>query len=79
MKTIITLSLTLFFAGTVFSQETQEARENSQIRTLVTLDACDSLPIPQTNESIARLYRFKNTRVIKELTFAAGQTGAKLA
>lgn len=79
MKTIYALSLTLLFAGTVFSQEAPVAQDNSQTRPLISRNACDSLSFPKENKAITRLYRFKNTRVLKELTFSAGRKGPKLA
>ena len=79
MKTIITISLTLLFAGTSFSQDATTASKTSNAQPNIVQVSCDSVVLPKTNESLARLYRFRNTRVIKELTFHSAKTAAKLA
>lgn len=83
MKTSTTLILILFF-GTIGlacegKSDKQEKIAEVVMTTEVEVTGDSMLPASVEDKSIARLYRFKNSRVIKELSFSTKKNKAKLA
>ncbi len=72
MKTLITIFF-IFFIG--FAAQAQDNNTDVTVETarkeIVTATAKEN--------SVARLYRFKNSRIKKELSFATKKNAAKLA
>ncbi len=72
MKAIVTLIFILLIGFAAQAQETTaEVKVETAKKEIVTETA--------TENSVARLYRFKNSRVKKELSFKTNRNTAKLA
>ncbi|QBA64599.1 hypothetical protein [Muriicola soli] len=72
MKAIVTLIFVLFIGLAAQAQEnTTEVKVETTTKEIVTETAKEN--------SVARLYRFKNSRVKKELSFKTTKNTAKLA
>ncbi|RRQ47508.1 hypothetical protein DZC72_17390 [Maribacter algicola] len=78
MKTIATIFF-IFLIGTAASA--QDRTENSKVQTIVMgIDTQTEKSIKmEGKQEVARLYRFKNSRVKKELSFATRATSPKMA
>ena len=72
MKAIVTLIFILLIGFAAQAQnKTTEVKVETAVKEIVT---------PTTKEnSVARLYRFKNSRIKKELSFKTSKNTAKLA
>ncbi|MGB5646800.1 hypothetical protein [Muriicola sp.] len=75
MKALFTLFLVLFFSAGVFAQkkEGHVKIENTQMDSLLDSRPADTVfsrkSKKDTPEKLARLYKFKNARIQKELAF----------
>jgi len=83
MKASTTLILILFF-GTIGLACEGKADKQEKIAEIVMgpeveVAGADILSASVEDKSIARLYRFRNSRVIKELSFSTKKNKAKLA
>ena len=85
MKAIFTLILVLFFGLTALAQNTTTNDTVEPIKMGIVLDSgiitiSDSKEIKITSEkSVARLYKFKNSRIKKALAFTTKKDKPKLA
>ena len=72
MKTIATIFFIFFISFAAQAQEyTAEVKVETAAKEIVTETT--------TEKSVARLYRFKNSRIKKELSFKTAKNTAKLA
>ena len=72
MKTLLTIIFIFFISFAAQAQEnTAEVKTETAKKEIVTETATDN--------SVARLYRFKNSRIKKELSFKTSKKTAKLA
>ena len=72
MKTLLTIIFIFFISFAAQAQEnTAEVKVETAKKEVVTETA--------TENSVARLYRFKNSRIKKELSFKTSKNTAKLA
>lgn len=84
MKAIVTLILILFFGSLAIAQDSTSAVQNfDDIKTFAQKELVQPVQsvdkVQPTADEMARLYRFKNSRVLKELTFVTKRNKAKLA
>lgn len=85
MKAIITITLVLLFGTVALANNTPADVKVESIKMDLVLDdgVADSITnrqiAPKKENEVARLYRFKNSRVKKALTFATKQNKAKLS
>ncbi|MEN1785716.1 MAG: hypothetical protein AAGF77_11325 [Bacteroidota bacterium] len=77
MKAIITLCTVLFFAITAMAQV--EKQEVKVVTTTVDVVLDITIEKMQTNTTIARVYRFKNSKIKKALSFTIKNQRAKMA
>lgn len=85
MKAILTLSLTLFFGAISFAQSVN-VEHKVVVSTIGLVQVEEGLKVNNLNQresndtnSIARLYRYKNSRVKKALFFTTKKDRPKLA
>ncbi len=78
MKAIFTIIAVVFFGTVAMAQENSKEVKVDTIATGVTLNIDVQKTIKKEGE-VARLYKFKNSRVKKELSFATKNNKAKLA
>ena len=72
MKTLLTIIFIFFISFAAQAQDnTAEVKTETAKKEIVTETA--------TENSVARLYRFKNSRIKKELSFKTSKNTAKLA
>jgi len=72
MKTLLTIIFIFFISFAAQAQDnTAEVKTETAKKEIVTETA--------TENSVARLYRFKNSRIKKELSFKTKRNAAKLA
>jgi len=72
MKTLLTIFFIFFISFAAQAQEnTAEVKVETAKKEIVTTTAKEN--------SVARLYRFKNSRIKKELSFKTAKNTAKLA
>jgi hypothetical protein len=80
LKVILTTSLVLFFCIGVLAQKTEQQPIVETVKaTLVLVKptvaiGADKQPVKDTAPMVARLYRFKNARILKELAFKTKNT-----
>ncbi|MEB8329656.1 hypothetical protein OO009_09830 [Flavobacteriaceae bacterium KMM 6897] len=82
MKTILTFFFILFIAIVAQAQETtNEVKVENVETTTVTSNTTTRFNevSTQNNNEVARLYKFKNARVLKALAFTTKRNTAKLA
>jgi len=85
MKAILTLIFVLFFGLTAFAQNTKTNDTVEPIKMGIVLDSgistiSDTKEVQiDTEKSVARLYKFKNSRVKKALAFTTKKDKPKLA
>ena len=85
MKTIVTLALILLTAGSTLAQNPNTNVKVDLIEMgIVMVDSLDSIEhkkdVTISNENkVARLYRYKNSRVTKELFFITKKDKPKMA
>ncbi|MEO2051399.1 MAG: hypothetical protein ABGX00_06510 [Allomuricauda sp.] len=78
MKAIFTIITVVFFGTVAMAQEKSKEVKVDTIAAGVTLNIDVQKTIKKEGE-VARLYKFKNSRVKKELSFATKNNKAKLA
>ncbi|WP_127024745.1 hypothetical protein [Flagellimonas beolgyonensis] len=78
MKAIFTIITVVFFGTVAMAQENSKEVKVDTIAAGVTLNIDVQKTIKKEGE-VARLYKFKNSRVKKELSFATKNNKAKLA
>jgi len=85
MKAILTLLFVLIFGAIALAQNVENHDKIQSLKMgVVLVDSIDRTisekeMAAQTENSITRLYRYKNSRVKKELAFATKKNKAKLA
>lgn len=83
MKSILTLVLVLFFGAIALAQNTNDKVETFKIGVVLVTDNSTSIDQQKTTISsentVARLYRYKNSRVKSELRFSTLKNRLKLA
>lgn len=83
MKSILTLVLVLFFGAIASAQNTNDKVETFKIGVVLVTDNTTSIDQQKTTISsentVARLYRYKNSRVKSELRFRTLKNRPKLA
>ncbi|MFS4456281.1 hypothetical protein [Maribacter sp. 2304DJ31-5] len=85
MKAVLTLILVLFLSATSMAQQIKSNDEVDVIKMGVVLATGHSADITfekitvNTRNTIVRLYRYKNSRVKKELAFVTKKNRPKLA
>ena len=85
MKAIITLILVLFFGAAALAQNTASDVKVEVSQMGIVLDSSIDLPIltcevaTAKENTVARLYKFKNSRVKKALAFSTKNNKPKLA
>jgi len=85
MKAFLTLVLILLFGAVALAQKTTHYGKVETFQMDIVLDA--SLPVSHNSgqieaakeDTVARLYKFKNTRVKKALAFSTKKSKPKLA
>ena len=79
MKTILTLIFVLFIAMAAQAQNgTAEVKVETVTMNIVAATSKQEVAVKNEN-SVARLYMFKNSKITKELTFSTKLNKAKLA
>jgi hypothetical protein len=79
MKTILTLLFVLFIGVAAQAQNgTTQVKVETITMAIVTATAKQEVAV-QNENSVARLYMFKNSKVTKELSFSTKLNKAKLA
>tara|TARA_R110001592_G_scaffold94491_5_gene273288 strand:+ start:776 stop:1015 length:240 start_codon:yes stop_codon:yes gene_type:complete len=79
MKTILTLIFILFIGMAAQAQNgTAEVKVETVTMNIVTATSKQEVAVKNEN-SVARLYMFKNSKITKELTFSTKLNKAKLA
>ena len=79
MKTILTLIFVLFIGVAAQAQNgTAEVKVETIATTIVTATVKQEVVVKNEN-SVARLYMFKNSKITKELSFTTKLNKAKLA
>ena len=79
MKTILTLIFVLFIGVAAQAQnETAEVKVETVSMSITTANVKQEVVITNEN-SVARLYMFKNSKITKELSFSTKLNKAKLA
>jgi hypothetical protein len=79
MKTILTLIFVLLIGVAAQAQKgTTEIKVETVAMTIVTATVKQEVAVKNEN-SVARLYMFKNSKVTKELSFSTKLNNAKLA
>ncbi|KAA2218094.1 MULTISPECIES: hypothetical protein [Maribacter] len=78
MKTVATIFF-IFFIGTAASA--QDSPETLKVETIEMRIVTETAPIKkmEVKQEVARLYRFKNSRVKKELSFTTKANSPKMA
>jgi len=85
MKAFLTLALILLFGAVALAQKTTHYGKVETFQMDIVLDA--SLPVSHSSgqieaakeDAVARLYKFKNTRVKRALAFTTKKNNPKLA
>ncbi|NJB72384.1 hypothetical protein GGR42_002875 [Saonia flava] len=79
MKTILTLIFVLFIGVASQAQDGKlETKVETVTMTIVTATSYENVSITSEN-SVARVYKFKNSKVLKELSFTTKNNKVKLA
>ncbi len=79
MKTIATLIFVLFIGVSAQAQTaTEEVKVETIEMTIVTATVKEELKL-ETKTEVARLYKFKNSRIKKALSFTTKRNKAKMA
>lgn len=85
MKTVLTLLFLLFVSATMVAQRTQNHDQVNTTQMDVVLVTGLSISVPlekagmEREDTLARLYRYQNSRVKKELSFKTKKDRPKLA
>ena len=78
MKTILTIIAVVFFGTVAMAQDASKEVKVDTVTVGVELNIDLHTPVKK-NREVARLYKFKNSRVKKELSFTTKKNKAKLA
>lgn len=84
MKSILTLLIVLLFGAMALAQNTQTDVKVETIKMGLVLDGGLTVPVATiqatqpVQDQVARLYKFRNARVKKALSFSTKNTKAKL-
>ncbi|RIV45308.1 hypothetical protein [Flagellimonas pelagia] len=78
MKTILTIIAVVFFGTVAMAQDTSKEVKVDTVTVGVELNIDLNASVKQ-NREVARLYKFKNSKVKKELSFTTKKDKAKLA
>lgn len=85
MKTILTILFVLFIGVTVQAQSSTNETKEVKVETIemgitntVTTNQFDEVAV-EKNTEVARLYKFKNSRIKKALKFTTKRNKAKMA
>lgn len=77
MKTVLTLTAVFFFGIAAMAQNTNEVKVDTTIKTVkLNIELTEK---QESQNDMARLYRFKNSRIKKALAFRTKLNRAKLA
>ena len=80
MKAIVTIIFIIFFGITAQAQNnTKEVQVETIEMTIVTTTKTKNEVKTETTTEVARLYKFKNSRVKKALSFTTKRNKAKMA
>ncbi len=85
MKAILTLLIVLLFGAMALAQNTENNVEVESFKMDIVLDGGISAIVPSIEISkseqnqVTRLYKFKNSRIKKALTFTTKRNKAKMA
>ncbi|MDV7138848.1 hypothetical protein R3X28_08170 [Maribacter sp. TH_r10] len=80
MKAIVTIIFIIFFGITAQAQNnTKEVQVETIEMTIVTTTETKNEVKTETTTEVARLYKFKNSRVKKALSFTTKRNKAKMA
>ncbi len=85
MKTILTFVFILFIGVVAQAQETTNDIKVENVETTIVTSNTSNTSTKynevstENNNEVARLYKFKNARVLKALTFTTKRNNAKLA
>jgi hypothetical protein len=80
LKGILTTTLVLFFCIGAIAQKTEKQPKVETVKTALVLVkptvtiGSDKQQVKDTTPMLARLYRFKNARILKELAFKTKNT-----
>ena len=78
MKTIATIFF-IFFIGTALqAQENTKGAKVDTVEMTVVTETTPTIKLDETKQ-VARLYKFKNSRIKKELSFATKRNSPKMA
>jgi len=78
MKTIATLIFVLFIGVTAQAQTATEELKVQTIEMSITIETAEEV-ITEKKTEVARLYKFKNSRIKKALSFSTKRNKAKMA
>jgi hypothetical protein len=79
MKTIFTLLFVLFIGVAAQAQNANEQVEKDSVDSSAVSNTIEKEVSMNNDNSVARLYMFKNSKIKKELSFATKLNKAKLA
>lgn len=79
MKAILTFVFILFIGVVAQAQETTNNVKTANVETTTVTSNKFKEVSTENNNEVARLYKFKNARVLKALTFTTKRNTAKLA
>ncbi|WP_047245953.1 hypothetical protein [Maribacter thermophilus] len=78
MKTVATIFFILFIGTTLQAQKNTTEEKVETMQTTIVTETVNSTDF-KTNTEVARLYKFKNARVTKALSFTTKRNRAKMA
>ncbi len=78
MKTIATIFFILFIGTAAQAQDTVKDVKVDTVEMTIVTETATTIKLDETKQ-VARLYKFKNSRVKKELSFATKRNSPKMA
>ena len=78
MKTVATIFFIIFIGTAASAQDTAKEVKVETVEMTIVKEGNDKLEIG-TGKEVARLYKFKNSRIKKELSFATKRNSPKIA
>ena len=78
MKTIATIIFIIFLGMTAKAQDTNKETKVATIETSIVIETSNEVTIEKATE-VARLYKFKNSLIKKELNFITKANSPKMA
>ncbi len=79
MKTILTLIFVLFISVAAQAQDASVETKATTIEMTIATSTSYEDVVLETSTEVARLYKFKNSRIKKALTFTTKRNKAKMA